>query len=136
MTAKEYLGQAYRLNEIVNSHLAEIDNLRALASSVSSSNLGERVDHTRSTDPPFVRSVCKIIDMERELCADVERLIALKKEISNAINAVANADEKMLLRYRYINNYSWGKIGILMNVSNRTVHRIHSAALQNFIVPN
>ena len=136
MTAKEYLGQAYRLNEIVNSHLSEIDNLRALASSISSGNLGERVDHPRSTDPPFVRIVCKIIDMERELCADVERLIALKKEISNAVNAIANADEKMLLRYRYINNYSWGKIGILMNVSNRTVHRIHSAALQNFIVPN
>lgn len=136
MTAKEYLNQAYRLNEIVNSHLAEIDNLRALASSISSSNLGERVDHTRSTDPPFVRSVCKIIDMERELSDDVEHLIALKKEISNAINTVSNADEKILLRYRYVNNYSWGKIGILMNVSNRTVHRVHSAALQNFFVPN
>ena len=135
MTAKEYLKQAYRLNELVNSHLAEIDDLRALSSSISSSNFGERVDHTRSTDPPFVRCITKIIDMERELTSEIDRLIAMKGEINGAINRLTSADEKMLLRYRYVNNYSWEKIGILMNVSNRTVHRIHSAALQNFIVP-
>jgi len=136
MTAKEYLNQAYRINGTVNSRLAEIDDLRALASSISGSNFGERVDHTRNTDPPFVRCICKIIDMEKELSEEVARLIGLKCAINSAINQVSNADEKMLLRYRYVNNYSWSKIGILMNVSNRTVHRIHSAALQNFIVPN
>ena len=135
MTAKEYLKQAYRLNELVNSHLAEIDDLRALSSSISSSNFGERVDHTRSTDPPFVRCITKLIDMERELTSEIDRLIAMKGEINGAINRLTSADEKMLLRYRYVNNYSWEKIGILMNVSNRTVHRIHSTALQNFIVP-
>ena len=135
MTAKEYLSQAYRLNEQVNSHLAEIDDLRALSSSISASNFGERVDHTRSNDPPFVRCVVRIVDMERELAAEIGRLIALKGEINAAINRLTNPDEKMLLRYRYVNNYSWEKIGILMNVSNRTVHRIHSSALQNFSVP-
>ena len=135
MSAKEYLNQAYRLNELVNSHLAEIDDLRALSSSISSSNFGERVDHSRSSDPPFVRCITKLIDMERELTSEIDRLIAMKGEINDAINRLTSTDEKMLLRYRYINNYSWEKIGILMNVSYRTVHRIHSTALQNFIVP-
>ena len=31
MTNKEYLNQAYRLNERINSNLKEIDELRALA---------------------------------------------------------------------------------------------------------
>jgi DNA-directed RNA polymerase specialized sigma subunit len=136
MTAKEYLSQACRLNEMVNSYLAEIDNLRALASSISGSNFQERVDRTRNTDPPFARCICKIIDMEKELSKGVDKLISLKGEINDAINQVANPDEKMLLRYRYINNYSWNKICILMSVSCRTVHRIHSSALQKFIVPN
>lgn len=136
MTAKEYLGQAYRLNELVNSHLAEIDELRALSCSLSGSSLGERVDHTRNTDPPFVRCIAQIADAEKELDAEIDRLIALKGEINNAIKFIGSPDERMLLRYRYVNNYSWSKIGILMNVSNRTVHRIHSSALKNFSVPN
>ena len=135
MTAKEYLGQAYRLNELVNSHLAEIDELRSLSCSLSGSNFGERVDHTRSTDPPFVRCITKIVDMEKELGLEIDRLIALKGEINSAIKSLGSPDERMLLRYRYVNNYSWSKIGILMNVSNRTVHRIHSSALKNFSAP-
>lgn len=135
MTAKEYLSGAFRLNELVNSHLAEIDELRSLSCSISGSIFGERVDHTRSTDPPFVKCITKIFDMEKELGVEIDRLINLKHDISNSIQALKNPDERMLLRYRYINNYSWGKIGILMNVSNRTVHRIHSSALQNFSVP-
>lgn len=134
MTAKEYLGQAYRLNELVNSHLAEIDELRSLSCSLSGSNFGERVDHTRSTDPPFVSCIAKILDMEKELGIEIDRLIALKGEINSAIKSLDSPDERMLLRYRYVNNYSWSKIGILMNVSNRTVHRIHSSALKNFSV--
>ena len=135
MRAKEYLKQAFRLNQLVNSHLAEIDDLRDLSSGISSSNFGERIDRTRSTDPPFVRCITRIIDMERELALEIERLIAMKGEINGAINRLTDADEKVLLRYRYVNNYSWEKISILMNASNRTLHRIHSTALQNFIVP-
>ena len=135
MTAKEYLMQANRLNELINSHLAEIDELRSLSCSLSGSNFSERVDHSRSTDPPFVRCINKIVDMENELNAEIDRLITLKGEINNALSTVVNADQRMLLRYRYVNNYSWHKISILMNVSSRTVHRIHSSALQNFSVP-
>ena len=35
----------------------------------------------------------------------------------------------------YLNNYSWDDIAQLLNVSGRTVHRIHSSALYNFLVP-
>ena len=31
MTAKEYLRQAYRLNERINSHIEELENLRDLS---------------------------------------------------------------------------------------------------------
>ena len=36
MTAKEFLKQAYRLNELINSDLEELQNLRELSRSVSS----------------------------------------------------------------------------------------------------
>ena len=38
MTAKQYLSQAYRLNERINSDLSELDRLRDLATSLSGVN--------------------------------------------------------------------------------------------------
>ena len=55
--------------------------------------------------------------------------------IWEAISQLANVDEQLLLRFRYINNYGWEKIAVLMSVSMRTVHRIHASALRNFQPP-
>ena len=122
MTAKQYLSQAYRLNERINSDLSELDRLRDLAISLSSVNYdGIRVSSTRSTEAPFEKTICKIIDAEKKINAEIERLVDLKAEISGAISQLANVDEQLLLRFRYINNYGWEKIAVLMSVSMRTV---------------
>lgn len=136
MTAKQYLSQAYRLNEHINSDLSELDRLRDLAISLSSVNYdGIRVSSTRSTEAPFEKTICKIIDAEKKINAEIERLVDLKAEISGAISQLANVDEQLLLRFRYINNYGWEKIAVLMSVSMRTVHRIHASALRDFQPP-
>lgn len=136
MTAKQYLSQAYRLNERINSDLSELDRLRDLAISLSSVNYdGIRVSSTRGTEAPFEKTICKIIDAEKKINAEIERLVDLKAEISGAISQLANVDEQLLLRFRYINNYGWEKIAVLMSVSMRTVHRIHASALRDFQPP-
>ena len=99
MTAKEFLKQAYRLNELINSDLEESKNLRDLSRSVSSHVLEEKVSRTKSTDPPFEKDVIRIIDLEQQIQQEVERLIKLKSDIREAINQMENVDEKLLLRY-------------------------------------
>ena len=84
---------------------------------------------------PFEKTICKIIDAEKKKNAEIERLVDLKAEISGAISQLANVDEQLLLRFRYINNYGWEKIAVLMSVSMRTVHRIHASALRDFQPP-
>ena len=136
MTAKQYLSQAYRLNERINSDLSGLDRLRDLAISLSSVNYdGIRVSSTRRTEEPFEKTTCKIIDAEKKINAEIERLVDLKAEISGAISQLANVDEQLLLRFRYINNYGCEKIAVLMSVSMRTVHRIHASALRDFQPP-
>ena len=135
MTAKEYLNRAYRLNEQINSCLAERDELQSLAYRIGSPSYGCKGSGTKPTDPAFVRAVEKIDSLEREIAADVERLIALKKEINEAIRSVRDSSEQMLLRYRYINNYTWEKIGVLMDINERTARRLHGSALAHFAVP-
>lgn len=136
MTNKEYLNQAYRLNERINSDLKELDELRALAVNIGSPSIGERVSGSHSTEAPFARAVIRIDELERKLNEEIDRFIGLKSEISDAIRSVPNPDEEILLRYRYINCYGWNKICALMSVSTRTVHRIHASALKNFLIPS
>lgn len=135
MTAKEFLKQAYRLNELINSDLEELQNLRELSRSVSSPVLEEKVSKTKSTDLPFEKYVIRIVDLEKQIQQEVERLIKLKSDIREAINQMENVDEKLLLRYRYINFLNWEEICVNLNVSMRTVHRLHSSALQRLKVP-
>lgn len=136
MTAKEYLRQAYRLNELIDSRITELERLRDYSTRLTSCSFeGERVSKSRSTEAPFVKIIEKIVDLEKVINRDIDRYVDLKTEMNAAIDRVSNVDERLLLRYRYLNNYSWDDIAQLLNVSGRTVHRIHSSALYNFSIP-
>lgn len=136
MTAKEYLRQAYRLNELIDSRITELERLRDYSTRLTSCSFeGERVSKSRSAEAPFAKIIDKIVDLEKVINRDIDRYVDLKTEVNAAIDRVSNVDERLLLRYRYLNNYSWDDIAQLLNVSGRTIHRIHSSALYNFSVP-
>lgn len=135
MTAKEYLSQAYRLDQRINSNIEEISRLREMATSISSPSWGEKVQGTRSTEAPFVHCLEKIMDLEIIINKEIDTLIGLKKEIRTVIEAVQNTDERLVLRYRYIHNCTWEQIGNELNADARTVRRWHGEALLNVKVP-
>ena len=136
MTAKEYLMQAYRLNELIDSDVKELENLHDLAGRISSPCFEERVQSTRNSDPPFVRYLGDIVDMEHKIHNELCELVKLKKSIMSSLEMMDNREERLLLTYRYFNNFTWDDICRKLCVSTRTVHRIHASALANFIVPD
>jgi DNA-directed RNA polymerase specialized sigma subunit len=137
MHAKQYLKQAYRLNDLINSDLEELDELRTFSESISSPNFsGMPSSGTRNVEPTFARAVDKIIDLENHINEEIIRLVDLKKEIRCVINEVIDGDEKLLLKYRYINFCTWDDICEKMDISIRTAHRIHATALANVKVPD
>lgn len=136
MTAKEYLGQARHLDTLINCRLRELDYWRDLSSSVSGSNFEAHYNPNRPTEASFVRCIAKIDEIEHEIAAKVSYLVGLREEINAAIDKLESREEQLLLRYRYLDNFSWEEIGRMLCVSTRTVHRIHGSALQNFSVPN
>lgn len=136
MTAKEYLQQAYRLNELIDSDAHELERLRDLAGRISSPNFGERVQRSRNLDAPFVKYLGDIMEMEEKIQKELCRLVVLKKQILAALESVSDREERLLLTYRYLNNESWEQIAADLSVSMSTVHRIHASALRNFPVPN
>ena len=135
MTAKEYLRQAYRLDQKINSDLDEMAALREMAASVSSPQLTERVQTSRNTDAPFVRCIEKIMDLERRINQEVDLLVDLKDEIWAVITTVEDTDERMVLKYRYVHNYTWEQIGNELHADSRTVRRWHGKALTHVVMP-
>ena len=135
MTAKEYLRQAYRLDQKINSDLEEVAALKEMASSVSSPQLSERVQTSRKGDAPFVRCLEKIIELEDKINKEIDLLVELKKEIRTVITTVEDTDERMVLKYRYVHNYTWEQIGNELHADARTVRRWHGKALLHVMLP-
>ena len=137
MTAKEYLNQARHLETLINCRLREIDYWKDLSSSVSGMRFdGMPHSPNRPTEAPFVRCLEKIDVIQRNVEEKVAYLISLREEINARIDMLDSHEEQILLRYRYIDGFSWEEIERMMCVSKSTVHRIHGLALQNFSVPD
>ena len=70
--------------------------------------------------------------LQRELC----ELVELKKQITGSLEKMEDREERLVLTYRYFDNRTWEQIASLLNVSDRTVHRVHASALRNFPIPD
>lgn len=136
MNAREYLSQAYRLDQRINSDLEEVGRLRMMTSAIGSPAFNERVQTSPNGDAPFVRSIEKIMLMENQIDREVDLYVDLKDQIRDVIAAVENTDEQMVLRYRYIHNDTWEKIGEILKADARTVRRWHDDALKHVKIPD
>lgn len=132
MTAKEYLNMPSELNKKIESDMKKLEIYRDLASSISSPQLGERVQGTRSTDPPFVKYLGKIDELQRKINADIDELVNLKLELSLQIDRITETNQALVLIYKYVQLLAWKEISKKMNYSVRWIQKIHGEALISF----
>lgn len=132
MTAKEYLESPRELDRKINQKLRLLESYKDLAGSISSPNFDEKVQGTRSTDPPFVRYLGKIDELQREIDADIDRLADLKCDLSFQIDRIDEIGQAVVLRYRYVQLLTWAEISEKMNYSVRWIQKIHGKALESF----
>ena len=134
MTAKDYLLQARFLDDRINSKTQQIASLNELAAKCTTtfSDMPRNPNrgHSRVED-----CVIKIIDLEDSIKKDIEKLVDLKKEIMGVIKAVPNVEYQTLLEKRYLCFITWEQIAVDMNYSMQHIHRMHSAALKEIVVP-
>ena len=134
MTAKEYLGQAYRLDQRIDAKLEQVANLRALATKATATI----TDMPRSSSPNLQHmegTIVKIVDLEQEINEDIDRLVDLKKEITSAIKAVSVPEYQVVLELRYLCYQRWEEIAVSMNYTTANVFLLHGKALREIHVP-
>ena len=135
MTAKEYLRQAYHLENKIKMLGDKIATLRLLATSVSSPGFEERYNASRNTDAPQVKAIEKIILCEQEVQEKLVLLLDLQKQIEDVIAKVDDVDCQMVLTYRYLHNLSWCRIGEELCIDESTARRWHDKAITKVSVP-
>ena len=91
MKAKEYLSQAYRLDQRIDAKIEQVMSLRNLAAKATSTLSDVAPSGTRNVHR-MEDIVIKIIDLEEEINADIDRLVDLKREIMKVIKALPNPE--------------------------------------------
>lgn len=136
MNTKQYLKQAYRLNERIKDKEDRLNDLKAMYTSTGAIDYSkDRVQTSTSADAGFTKQVDKIVDLEKELEKDIQRLTMLKIEINDAIENVPDVDCLLVLSKRYILMKTWEQIGEEMGYSLSQVHRIHNRGIELFVIP-
>lgn len=126
MTAKEYLSQYAALDAEINCKLEQLAKLRALSTSIPAPSGGG------SSGSPSDRTgniTAKIIDMENEINAKIDRLVDLQKEIEAIIEAVEDSRYRTILTERYINRKKWEDIADILHIDLRWLYVLHGRAL-------
>lgn len=134
MTAKEYLKQVYLLDKQIQVEVKTLEQLRDMRGVIQGCSYGEKIgtNPNRNLEAPFIRTIEKIWELEEKINAQITKLVSLQSEINEAIDQMEDPAEKLLLKYRYLNDMDWYNIADKLDISVRTVHRIHATALQNF----
>ena len=134
MNAKEYLSQVMYIDQRINSKLEQVTRLRENVTNCTAT----LSDMPRPDSPNKQRmeeTICKIVDLEREINADIDRLVDLKAEARKAINAVSDPVQQLILELRYLCYKPWLEIMAELGLSETSIYRIHGEALKNFMVP-
>ncbi len=129
MTAKEYLSQAYHLDQRINAKLEQVEALRSLTQKVTVSYESEPVSHTRNVSS-LEDSIMRLMEAEKALNSVIDVLVDMKMDITQSIAAVPDRDCQLLLEKRYLCFQSWEQIAVDMHYSLRWVHNTHSRALK------
>lgn len=125
----EYLQRAQTLNLRIDAGFERINQLRALAERRTTVYGRERTSGSSPTDGRM-DVVARIVDAERALDLQIDRMLEMKQEIANLIARVPDERMRSLLELRYLNGLTWEAVAERMHYTTRNVYNLHNAALK------
>ena len=128
INVKDYLGQAYRIDQRINSKIEQVSSLHSLATKATSTS----TDMPGSPNRNLHRMedvIAKIIDLESEINKDIDQLVELKANIMKLIRGVGNPEYQTLLELRYLCYKPWEQIAVDMGYSINNLFKMHRKAL-------
>jgi len=129
MSTKDYLSQAYRIDQRINSKLAQVMSLRDLLGKATGTLSGS--PKAATPNPHSMEdTIAKMVDLENEINEDIDVLVDLKAEIMRRIKRVENTEYQTILELRYLCFKRWEEIAVEMGYSLRRLYELHDCALE------
>ena len=126
---KEFLNRAYRMREFIAIREEQLAELRTVSERITPQSYARIGNRMNNNDSILERTLCKIIDLEAEITADIGSMIDAMQQIRSAIAAVEDKNYRLLLEMRYLNFKNWEDISEELCYSERHIYRIHEEAV-------
>jgi hypothetical protein len=131
MSTKDYLSQAYRIDQRINSKLAQVMSLRDLLDKATGTLSG--APKAATPNPHTMEdTIAKMVDLENEINEDIDALVDLKAEIMRRIKRVENTEYQTILELRYLCFKRWEVIAVELGYDLRYLYKLHDQALEAF----
>ena len=129
MSTKDYLSQAYRIDQRINSKLAQVMSLRDLLGKATGTLSG--APKAATPNPHSMEdTMAKMVDLENEINDDIDALVDLKTEIMRRIKRVENTEYQTILELRYLCFKRWEVIAVELGYDLRYLYKLHDQALE------
>ena len=136
MTAKEYLMQAYRLDNRIKLDTEEYRTIREMAQGLSAVRYDSNTTQSNTpSDASFVKALNQLWELEQKINEELCMLSALRVQIRDVIDTVKNPNERLVLSYRYMQEMKWEQIAQEMSADAKTIRRWHGDALSHVVMP-
>lgn len=131
MSAKEWLEQVKKLDQLINAKLAERDRLKDIATDISPKMPdGMPGNHTGSVSQRMQNAVCALVDLEHKLDGLIDKYIDCKQKVVKALEQLPEKEYGVLHRH-YIKYMTWEKVAEDMGYSTVHVWRIKNSAIEH-----
>ena len=131
MSVKTFLNQAFHLDRLIEANKCELERLRSLAESVPMPDLSKEPVQGGERSDRIANTVAKIVDLEKEIQADIDRCVQVRTDIRRVIDTVEKPKLKLILQERYLNFRKWSDIQEIVEVADlRYLFRLHNFALE------
>ena len=129
--AKKYLQQVELCDKHINNLLEEKARLEDLSLRITANLSSEGGGFSGGHGDKVGTAAGKIVDLEREINASIDRYVDLKRQVKEVIEQVKEPDQVELLYKRYFQFETWEQIACEMHMEYRSVTRVHGRALQS-----
>lgn len=135
---KNFLLQAKKLDTRITNKQEQLDGFKAMLCRITPA-YNQNVVQSSGSQDKLGDTVSKIVDIERQINAEIDLLVDKKDEIRKTIDKVEDSDQNRVLHLLYIGKLdeetglqhylSWDEIAAEMNMCARNAQYIHGNAL-------
>ncbi len=127
MTAKEYLSQYKKLEELLQATEADLEELKEAYDHIQVQMDG--MPRGTEISNPTEALALKITMMTYQVMEERTALLAKKRDIRAVISQIKEWKQIRVINLKYIEGKSWNEIAKEMHYTRRTITRLHGYAL-------